>query len=248
MKLQIIFLCLTSLALSFARAETTMKVFGPGGPAPAMKKCASAFGKSKKVTVEVTAGPLEKWISESKTADLFYSGSENMMDTFSEKISELDKDTIQTHYIRPSAILVRPGNPRKIQGVKDLTAKGLKVMVVNGAGQIGMWEDILGRLQSVKALNQFRANIAVATSNTGEAEKKWNEDKSIDAWLVFNIWGTRNPDTALIIPTEPELTIYRSMGTAISKNTQQKKLVKDFVNYLSESECSKIFQNEGWSR
>lgn len=242
-KFAFIFLLLSSAP---AGAESLLKVYGPGGPAPAMKKCAAVFEKSKKVKVQVTAGPLEKWASEAKSADLFYSGSENMMDTFAEKIPQLDKKSIHTHYLRPSAILVRPGNPKKIHGVKDLLTKNVRVMVVNGAGQVGMWEDITGRLQSVQALNDFRANIVVAAKNTGEAEKKWNEDQSLDAWLVFNIWGTRNPKAALIVPTEPELTIYRSMGTALSNSTQQKDLSAAFVKFLDEPECKKIFQNEGW--
>lgn len=243
------FMCifLVSMLNVSANAEVVLKVFGPGGPAPAMKKCAAAFETSKKIKVNVTAGPTEKWIAESKDADLFYSGSENMMDSFVEKIPNLDSETILTHYLRPSAILVRPKNPLKIRGVKDLTEKKLKVMVVNGAGQIGMWEDIVGRLQSVKAINQFRSNIVFAAKNTGEADQKWKEDQSIDAWLVFNIWGTRNPETAMIIPTEKALTIYRSTGTAISKTTQQRKEVDEFVKFIDDKECRKIFQNEGWN-
>lgn len=237
------------LLLGFSvKAETTLNVFGPGGPAPAMKKCAEAFGKEKNIKVNVTAGPLENWMPQVGTADLFYSGSENMMDSFQEKISQLDGSTIQTHYIRPSAILVRPKNPAKIKGVKDLVDRKLKVIVVNGAGQVGMWEDIVGRMQSAKALGKFRANIVYAAKNTGEAEKKWNEDKTIEAWLVFNIWGTRNPDTAEIVKTEPELTIYRSMGTALAKGTKQKPLVEEFVKYLEADSCRKIFAKEGWSQ
>lgn len=242
-KIASIFLVLSSAPAS---AESLLKVYGPGGPAPAMKKCAEVFEKSKKVKVQVTAGPLENWVSEAKDADLFYSGSENMMDTFAEKIPQLDKKSIHTHYFRPSAILVRPGNPKKIHGAKGLLKKNVRVMVVNGAGQVGMWEDIIGRLQSVQALNDFRANVVVAAKNTGEAEKKWNEDQSIDAWLVFNIWGTRNTEAALIVPTEPELTIYRSMGTALSNSTQQKELSVAFAEFIDEPECKKIFQKQGW--
>lgn len=231
-----------------AKAESTLQVFGPGGPAPAMKNCAAAFEKEKNVKVNITAGPLEKWMSQAGDADLFYSGSENMMDSFQEKIPQLDSGSIQTHYIRPSAILVRPKNPAKIKGVKDLVDRKLKVMVVNGAGQVGMWEDIVGRMQSAKALSKFRANIVYAAQNTGEAEKKWNEDKSIDAWLVFNIWGTRNPESAEIVKTEPELTIYRSMGTALAKGTKQKPLVEEFVKFIEADGCKKVFAKEGWAQ
>jgi accessory colonization factor AcfC len=233
------------LALS-AQAETTLTVLGPGGPAPAMKQCASLFSTAKKVDVQVKAGPMESWQADIDKADVFYSGSENMMDSFKDKISQLDSSTIQTHYIRPSAILVRPGNPLKIKGVKDLVDRKIKVMVVNGAGQIGMWEDIVGRLKSAKALNSFRGNIVYEAKNTGEADKKWKEDQSIEAWLVFNIWGTRNLDNANIIATEKDLTIYRSTGTALSRGTKQKDLAQEFVKFLTQKECKEIFQKQGW--
>jgi accessory colonization factor AcfC len=229
-----------------ANAETVLKVYGPGGPAPAMKGCAAAFEKNKGIKVEVTAGPTDKWISEVGTADLFYSGSENMMDDFAGKISQLDVQSIQTHYLRPSAVLVRPNNPKKIRGIKDLTVRQLNVMVVNGAGQVGMWEDIVGRLKSVKALNQFRKNIVFAAKNTGEADKKWQEEPSIDAWVVFNIWGRRNLENAEIIPTEKDLTVYRSMGSAISKESKQPVLARDFITFIDSAECRKSFEKEGW--
>lgn len=231
---------------SFAQAETSLQVYGPGGPAPAMKACAAAYEKSKDIKVQITAGPLDKWQALTETADLFYSGSENMMDSFSEKIPNLDALTIQTHYLRPSAILVRPKNPQKIRGIKDLVNRKVKIIVVNGAGQIAMWEDIVGGLKSADALNKFRANIVLAAKNTGEAEKKWKEDPSIDAWLVFNIWGTRNAEIAQIIPTEKNLTIYRSMGTALAKNTKQKEAAVQFVKFVSSKDCRKLFEKEGW--
>lgn len=238
-----IFLFLLPLSL---RAEEALQVFGPGGPALSMKACAASFEKSKGIKTTVTSGPTDKWADQAVNADIFYSGSENMMDGFADKFSNLDKATIQTHYLRPSAILVRPKNPKKIKGIKDLVKQDLKIMVVNGAGQVGMWEDIIGGLKSAEALNKFRSNTVFAAKNTGEAEKKWNEDPSIDAWLVFNIWGKRNPESAQIISTEKNLTIYRSMGTALASSTKNKANAMQFIDFVKSKDCQKIFQQEGW--
>lgn len=236
---------LVSLFGQSLRAE--LNVYGPGGPAPAMKACAAAFEADSKTKVNIIAGPMENWIENAPTADLFFSGSENMMDSFADRIPFFDASTITTRYLRPSAILVRPGNPKKISGVKDLVRKKLKVIVVNGAGQTGMWEDIIGGLQSVEALNKFRANIAFMGRNTGEAERQWNEDPSIDAWLVFNIWGKRNPDNSQIVKTDKKLTIYRSMGTALSSKSPQRAQALKFAEFISSPRCKKIFENAGWS-
>ncbi len=239
-------ICLLLLISSNTFAETTLNVLGPGGPAPAMKSCAADFSKLHNIIVNITAGPTDKWIGEVGSADIFYSGSENMMDDFANKISNLDSSTIKTNYLRPSAILVRPKNPKKIKGIKDLISKPFKVMVVNGAGQVGMWEDIVGGLKSAEALNKFRTNIFFAAPNTGVAEKKWKEDPTIDAWLVFNIWGKRNNDIAQIVATEKNLTIYRSTGTALSKTSKNLEKAKEFTDYINGKECRKHFLKQGW--
>ena len=115
-------------------------VYGPGGPLPAMKEAAAAFEKSSGNTVIVTAGPTPQWIGKAKdNADLIFSGSETMMSDFVKAMDGQIKDAdVVPLYVRPSAILVRPGNPEKITGLADLFKPGHKVLVVNGAGQIGL--------------------------------------------------------------------------------------------------------------
>ena len=102
-----------------AAAANALKVYGPGGPQPAMKEAAAVFGKLRGVTVEVTAGPLPKWQAQAKMdADLVFSGSEVMMSDFFAALPDLDASTVRPLYLRPSAILVRPGNPKKIAGLE----------------------------------------------------------------------------------------------------------------------------------
>jgi len=51
----------------------------------------------------------------------------------------VDPRTRTSLYIRPAGILVRPGNPKKIKSLKDLTKDGVRIVDVNGAGQLGLW-------------------------------------------------------------------------------------------------------------
>ena len=106
-----------SVCLSQARAdEITLHVYGPGGPAPAMKCAASQFAQLEHLTVDVTAGPPDTWINPAKSdADLIFSGSEGMMDEMIHSMGgELDGASIQPLYVRPLGLLVRPGNPLHI--------------------------------------------------------------------------------------------------------------------------------------
>lgn len=49
-----------------AQAAEALNVYGPGGPAPAMKEAAAAFEKKTGTRVTVTAGPTPKWINKAK--------------------------------------------------------------------------------------------------------------------------------------------------------------------------------------
>ncbi|WP_297901363.1 substrate-binding domain-containing protein, partial [Metallibacterium sp.] len=72
------------LLSSGAMAATVVRVFGPGGPAPAMHAAAAAFDKLHPgVSVRVTAGPTPQWLDAARaTGDVIYSGSEAMMADF----------------------------------------------------------------------------------------------------------------------------------------------------------------------
>ena len=132
-----------SMAASAVLAQETLYVYGPGGPAPAIKEAAAAFGKANGMKVEVTAGPTPSWIDKAKqNADVIFSGSETMMTDFSVAMEgRIVEKTVNPLYLRPMSILVRPGNPKHIKGFNDILKPGMKILVVNGAGQNGVWED-----------------------------------------------------------------------------------------------------------
>ena len=81
---------LALVALSLAIAGTasaatgeTLRVYGPGGPLPAMREAAEVFGRTRGVDVQVTGGPTGSWIERAKgDADMIFSGSETMMTDF----------------------------------------------------------------------------------------------------------------------------------------------------------------------
>ena len=185
----------TSMQAGAAQDTPVLHVYGPGGPSPAIKEAAEAFGKEKQIRIVVTGGPEPKWLSDARqNADLIFSGSEDRMSDFQVAMQgALDPTTITPLYMREAAILVRPGNPTHIQGLKDLMKPGHRILVVNGAGQRGLWEDVAGRQGDMASVARFRANIAIVSPNSGNARTDWINDKSLDAWLIWNIWQVSNP-------------------------------------------------------
>jgi accessory colonization factor AcfC len=249
---------LTTLPVTSSNAQVTsssdktvpvLRAYGPGGPAPAMREAAKEFGAKKGIVVEITAGPTLAWKDQAmKNADLIFSGSEYMMTDFVRKDLPglVDSSTIRTLYLRPSAILVRPGNPKGIKGIKYLVKPGIKILVAEGAGQVGMWEDVAGRTGDVKLVDGVRRNIGLFASNSAEAKKLWNSDMSYDAWLIWTIWQKESPASADLVNTETENTIYRSCGIAITTRSGQKVIAKDFADFVQSAEGQEIFKKWGW--
>ncbi|MHB1229864.1 MAG: extracellular solute-binding protein [Halothiobacillus sp.] len=242
------FFALAISSISSAQAQETLYVYGPGGPAPAMMEAAAAFEKMTGTKVEVTAGPTPKWIEQAKTqGDVIFSGSENMMTDFTNQLEgQIKADQVIPLYLRPMAILVRPGNPNKIKGFKDILKPGTKVLVVQGAGQTGAWEDIAGRLGSIKTVKALRSNIVAYANNSALAKQAWINQPDIDAWLIYNIWQVANPKLADVVKIEPQYAIYRDAGVVLTQRAEAKPEAKAFIAFLQSKQGEKIFVKWGW--
>ncbi len=241
-------LLLLSLPVNPALANAILHVYGPGGPLPAMMAAAAAFGASHGVTVQVTAGPLPQWQAAAKAdADLVFSGSETMMSDFLPALPDLDPATVMPLYLRPSAILVRPGNPGRVTGLLDLLKPGHRILVVNGAGQQGLWEDVAGRRGRIADVRAFRANVATVARNSAEARRDWMSDPSLDAWLIWGVWQTENPTLADQVAIEPEFRIFRDIGVVLTRRGEALPAARQFRDYLASPEGARIFARSGWT-
>src|SRR5262245_37548092 len=229
-------------------AAQDLRIYGPGGPEPAIREAARQFAAAHGIEIAVTAGPTGRWIDAAKAdADLIYSGSETMMTDFVDAMGgELVAATVTPLYLRASAILVRPGNPRHIRGFSDLLAPGVKILIVNGAGQNGLWEDIAGRKGRIETVKALRANIVSYARTSADARQTWVNDRSVDVWLTWTIWQGDDPGLAEIVPIEPDMRIFRDGGVALTRRGQTKTTARDFVQFLTSSAGANIFQKRGW--
>ncbi|WP_135467782.1 substrate-binding domain-containing protein [Crenalkalicoccus roseus] len=251
----------TALALSLAlpaiarhaAAAEPVRAYGPGGPAPAMRAAASAFRQASGIAVEVTAGPTPQWRERAQgDADLLFSGAEYMMSEFLAQFrDQVDTTTVTTLYLRPSALLVRKGNPRRFAGLRDLLARPReesRLIVTQGAGQVAMWEDVAGRTGEVALVRAMRERIALLAPNSAAALQAWRgRPEAYDAWLIWNIWQVANPDDADLVEIEEPLRIWRSTGTVLTRRGAAREEAQRFVAFLAAPEGAAIFRRFGWS-
>lgn len=237
-----------AMGVSAAQAAETLNVYGPGGPAPAMKEAAIAFSAARGISVNVTAGPTPQWANQAKAdADVIFSGAENMMSDFSKVMPGVfDLARAEPVYLRPVSLLVRPGNPKRIQNFRDVLKPGIKVLTVAGAGQVGLWEDVAGRTGDIEMLKAFRGNMVPEAANSAEAKAQWARQTDIDAWLIWNIWQVANPDLAQVVAVEPDLRIYRDMGLVVTNRANGNADAMAFINFIKSNTGRQIFMKWGW--
>lgn len=240
--------CAVALALSAPAGAEVLHVYGPGGPAPAMMEAAKAYRAQTGTDVRVVGGPTKEWIARAKAdADVVYSGAEHMMTDFVRDMEgRIDEKTIDPLYLRVSNILVRPGNPRRIRGLRDLMAPGRKVIVVQGSGQTGLWEDMAGRTGDVGMVRALRRNIVDYAATSADAKAKWLADPSVDAWIIWGIWQKANPAVADAVAVERRFRIYRDTATALTLRGKTKAESAGFINFLRSPAGAAIFAKWGW--
>ncbi len=237
-------LALSLITASFLNAE--ILVYGPGGPAPVVKELALKFEEKTKEKVVVTAGPTPAWIEKAKKdADLIFSGSTSMMDSFIKQIPNLNLENLHVLNVRPSGIIVRPNNPKNIKSFEDILKSGINVMVVDGAGQVGLYEDMALKNGKRENLIKLRKNIKVYAKNSKMAIDEWNNNPKIDALIIWSHWAKTLGDKALFIE-DKNAVIYRSAEIAPTKKGLENKRVLEFVKFIQSEEAQKIWKKYTW--
>lgn len=239
-------------AAARAQAPAPIRVFGPGGPAAAMRAVAEAFRAAHGIPVEVVAGPTPTWAGRVPAeADLIFSGAEYMMDDFVAQFRDvLEPSTRTTLFLRPSSLLVRLGNPRRITGLRDLLARPpaeARILATGGAGQVALWEDVAGRTGDIILLRAMRERIVLVAPNTGAAQQEWrSKPDAYDVWLVWNHWQIAAPEHADLVEIEEPFRIWRSSGTVLTKTGAAREDVRRFAAFLAGPEGRAAFARFGW--
>ena len=236
---------LTAGLFSTAQQNDTLYVYGPGGPQAAMAECAAVFSKKTSIPVNVIAGPETQWIEQAKqNADLIFGGAEYMLTQFKMEHPGLMDSTTRTElYKRAAGILVRPGNPKKINTLKDLTQPGINILEITGAGQLGMWEDLAAKQNLIGGIQK---NIKGAFANTALAIDAWKSDAKYDAVIIFASWYLRLKDVSQLIKIPVDQTVYRGTPIAITVITSKKDKAQQFIQFLKSNEGHVIFKKWGW--
>ena len=231
-----------------ASAQEVLRVYGSEGPAPAIQEAAGAFGDRDNVKLHVVTGPPDEWLAKAAgEADLVFASAEFMMADFVRATElKIDEGSITPLYLRPSALLVRPGNPKHISDFPDLLKPDMRIMVVTGSGQTGLWEDMAGKQGDIRTIRAFRKNIKVFAPNSTQAMRLWDERQDIDAYVTWNIWHMPLRDRAKLVEVSDDYKIYRQCSIALTEHGKSKTSARRFIEFLTSSEGARVFESWYW--
>ena len=248
-----VFRCVLVLALGLVFsadvfATNVLRVYGSEGPSPAIHEAAMAFQEVNDVKVEVVAGPVSTWLDGAKAdADVVFCSAEFMMsDLIRAGELQIDPSSVTPLYVRPSAILVRPGNPKGIRDFPDLLQPGMRVMVVTGSGQTGLWEDMAGKRGDIRTIRAFRKNVSVFAPDSDTAQRTWKERDDIDAWVTWNIWHLPLHGHADLVRVSEDYLVYRQCNVALTERAKTKPAAARFIEFLTSAEGASIFKSWDW--
>ena len=238
-KFAIFFLILTSL---FSKE---LLIFAGSASKPPLDEAARLFEKKKKVKVNIVYGGSGFVLSQmklTKRGDLYFPGSSDYMQkAIREGVVYKDSKKIIV-YLVPS-INVQKGNPKNIKSLKDLTKPGIRVAIANPNGVcVGAYAvEIIEKNFSKKEKEAFRKNLVNYTgscSKTASAISLKQADAVI-GWRVFHYW---DPDRIQNVPLKPnQIVRVGYIPIAISKFTKDKKLAKEFIDFLTSKEGKAVF-------
>ncbi|UCG87847.1 MAG: substrate-binding domain-containing protein [Gemmatimonadota bacterium] len=236
------------MAAADASAQEVLRVYGAVGPSPAIEEAAMVFANRNDVQVKVVSGPRHIWRDKAVVdADLIFSDADFMMSEYVRSLGlQIDQDSITPLYLRPSAIVARPGNPKGITDLPDLVRPGMNVMVVNAAGHIGLWEDMAGKLEDIRTIRALRKNIVVFATDGDEALKMWKLRDDIDAWITWNTWQMPLRGRAHIVVPSRTYRVLRQCSIALTARGLSKPLARKLIDFLVSAEAATIFSTWGW--
>jgi accessory colonization factor AcfC len=239
------YLASASIAMSCSCSAQTLHLYGPGGPLAVMKECAAVYQKSSGLEVVVEGGPEKEWFpAAQRDADLIFGGADYMLTQFAlDHEGFLRKGSRVELYDRAMGILVRPGNPKAIRSLSDLTGPGVRILDVNGAGQVGAWEDLIGRLHLIA---EFQRNIALSVPSTADGVKAWDAHPELDAWITYESWVKRLPTTTALVRLPEDERLYRGTPIAVAERSTHSEQAAAFIKFLQSPQAHAIFVKWGW--
>jgi molybdate transport system substrate-binding protein len=237
-------------AMPLRAADKNLLIFAGAASKPPTEEIAGLFGAQKGASVRVTFGGSGFILSQmklSRKGDVYFPGSSDFMEKARREGLVFPETEKIIAYLVP-AINVQRGNPRNIQGLKDLLRPGLRLAIADPESVcVGTYAvEVIEKNFRPGERELFRKNLATTTES---CEKTANliSLRGVDAvlgWEVFGRWDPERIETIFLKPEEvPRIGF---LPVAVAKFTADRVLAERFVQFLSSPQSGNIFRKHGY--
>ena len=228
----------------------TLTVFLGSASKPPMEEIIELFEQKTQIKVDAIIGSSGFVLSQMELTgmgDIIFPGSSDFMELAKTK-NLVYPETEQIPMYLVSAINVVKGNPKNIHTLRDLLRPDLKIAIASpNEVCVGTYAvEIIEKNFTQKEKEQFRANI-LTYSESCDKTASLIAMKSVDAvigWSVFEHWNPEAIETIKLNPSELIRVGY--IPLAISKNTKQKELAQQFIDFVMSDEALQIFKKHNY--
>ena len=215
-----------------------LKVYCGAGMTKPFEEIANAFKEKTGCNIEVTyanAAQIQTQIKTSEEGDLFVAGAEDELKPISDYVSESKK--LVKHI---PVLAVASGNPKEINGLKDLTKDGVTV-VLGDAESTPIGKIAKKALSNLKIYKKI--DIQATTSTAPELTNAIEADEC-DAVIV---WKENVKSDKVEIVDTTDLDNYIKVIPAASLNcSENEESLKEFLNYLDTDEVKAVWEKYGY--
>jgi molybdate transport system substrate-binding protein len=234
-------------AVSEAAEQTHLMLFVGSASKPPMQECQKVYQKlHPNVVLDMTfggSGTLLNQMTLEQIGDIYLPGSDDYMDKAEARKAVLPATRKIVCYLVP-AICVQKGNPKRIQGLKDLARPGVTVgMAKAGAVCLGdVSEEILA---SAGLLDEVRKNVLTYAASCELTQQlvQLGEVDAIIGWDSFQAWA---PDKIATVPIPAKYMRVRNIPAAVAVYSTQQKAAKEFISFLTSKQGQAIFAKHGY--
>jgi len=240
-------------AASSAAGAQTLLMFAGAASKPATEEAIQVFEQKTGIKIEATFGGSGKVLSQMKLVkegDLYFPGSSDYMEKAKEEGDVIASTEEIIVYLVP-AINVETGNPKNIQGLKDLLRADVKVAIANpenvcvGAYAVEIVEAVTsGFTDEEKAA--FKAHLLNYTESCEKTATAISLDQvdAVIGWSVFQDWDPENIQT-IALPAE-QIPRVGYIPIAVASYTKNQAAAQQFVDFLKSEEGMAIFAKYGY--
>lgn len=235
----------SSFAYSDAKKLVTLNVFVPNTLKAVMSEASDKFSSKNDVKIEMNVAGTHVLITQLKNGakcDLFLSADKRYAD-------ELIKDGFATSYKQfAKTRLCVVSSTDRVKVFNDISKKGLKLCIADEASPIGLFtKQMLDKISkdNPNFYKNIEKNIISREFQITDVLSKVLS-KEVDAGIVYKTDALKNQKKLKIIsiPDRYYFPVYHYI--AVLKDSKNKKMANDFLNFLFSTDAKKIFAKYGY--